>query len=80
MSLITLNRSMSSTAIASGVPVRTARATSTVASRSQVAALSRPVFESARESLSNWTCRSDRCSKVTTGSAAGASSGLPATP
>jgi hypothetical protein len=80
VSLITLNRSMSSTAIASGVPVRTALTTSTVASRSHVAALSRPVFESALESLSSWTCRRDRWSKVTTGSAASASHGLPATP
>ena len=52
-------------AIASGVLVRTARVTSVVASRSHVAALSRPVFESARESLSNWTCRSDRCCRRT---------------
>src|SRR6476659_1931118 len=51
--------------ITGGVPGRTALATSTVASRSQVDAFRRPVFESARESLTSWTCRSDRCSSVT---------------
>ena len=48
--------------------------------RSQVAAFSRPVFESARESVTSWTWRSDRCRSVTTGSAASASSGFAATP
>ena len=42
-----LNLSMSSIATASGVLVRTARATSAVDSRSQVAAFSNPVLESA---------------------------------
>src|ERR1700683_2537193 len=77
---MTLNLSMSTIAIASGDCVRTARAPSTVDSRSQVAAFSRPVLESLRDSLTSCMWLSDRCSSVTTGSAATASSGSPATP
>ena len=47
---MTLNRSTSTIATASGDLVRTARATSAVASRSQVAAFSRPVFGIGRAS------------------------------
>ena len=49
--------------------VRTARATSEAASRSQVPALSRPVLESMREAFSSWACRTERWSRVTNGSA-----------
>ena len=69
MSLICLNLSRSSSATASGDPVRTARATSALASRSHVAALSSPVLASARASLSSCGCRIDRCSSVASGSA-----------
>ena len=64
-----LNRSMSSNAIASDVLVRTARTTSAVASRSQVAAFSSPVLESARASCRSRACRTDRCSSVMKGNA-----------
>src|SRR5207244_2787342 len=56
-------------ASASGDRVRTARAISTVDSRSQVAAFSRPVLESARESRSSWAWRSERWSRETKGNA-----------
>src|ERR1035441_5475949 len=60
---------MSRSATAIDVRVLTARMTSAVASRSQVAAFSKPVFESARESLTSWAWRNERCSSETKGNA-----------
>ena len=60
---------MSTSASASGVRVRTARATSAAASRSQVPALSNPVLESMRDAFTSWLCRRERCSSVTNGRA-----------
>ncbi len=80
MSLIRLKRSRSSSATASGVEVRTARATSAVASRSQAAAFSSPVLASARASLTSSACRNERCSRVPSGNATTRVSGLTAIP
>src|ERR1022692_1691921 len=60
---------MSRSATAIDVRVLTARMTSAVASRSQVAAFSKPVLESARESLSSWAWRNERCRSETKGNA-----------
>src|ERR1700685_4152028 len=70
---------MSSSATATDDFVRTARATSAIDSRSQVAAFSKPVLESARASLSSRACRKDRCSKVTKGNAMTSANMLAAT-
>ena len=80
MSLTDLNQSRSSTATASGAPARTARATAPAASRSQVRALSSPVLESVRESLTSWACRRARSGSVANGNANSSATGLLATP
>ncbi len=80
MSLTALKWSMLTRATASGVLVRAARVTWVAASRSQVPALSRPVLPSIRDSWTSWSCRSERCSKVTNGSAKTATNRFVMTP
>jgi hypothetical protein len=65
-------------ATASGVRVQAARVTSRAASRCQVPAFSSPVLESVR-AAARWACRTDRCSKMTRGSAQAAVRALCAT-
>ena len=59
--------------------IRTARAISTSASRSQVDALSSPVLVSIREAASSWACMMNRRASSTVGTAAMASTGVTAT-
>ena len=69
VSLTRLKWSTSMMPTATGVRVRTARASSWAASPRHVGSLSRPVFPSTLASAASCLCRTDRCCQTTSGTA-----------